>query len=209
MFTALRATSLTLAALLRQKLEDDPTLKVFFDSSSGGNMVVTLNTPQEMARPGEQGLSVWLYRIERDEQRLNAPRERIRVDQELHTPLPLRLHYLMAPIVESADTTAGPELEQAILGKVLQTLHDHPKVRGVDLKDDLAGTAIELTIRLEPQGLEEITRLWDALERSCQLCVSYEVGVVLIQPAREPLDIAPVEVVVPELGVASLLETSS
>ena len=65
MYTALRATSQTLAAYIRQRLEADPNLAPFFGSS--GTMVVSLNTPQEMTQPpAQQGVSVWLYRVIRD-----------------------------------------------------------------------------------------------------------------------------------------------
>lgn len=202
MYTALRATSLTMSHLLTQQLENDTNLRAFFSASAGGNMVVTLNTPQEMGQAGQEGLSVWLYRIERDEQRLNDPPRRVAFDRERRTPLPLRLHYLVAPIVDTNEVNgSGAELEQAILGKVLQTFYDYPKLRGTDLRDDFAGTTVELSVRLEPQGLEEITRVWDALDRSYQLCLSYEVSVVCIESAREEVDLAPVEVVIPEFGV--------
>ena len=65
MYTALRATSLTLANHLRQRLQADPTLALLFDPGLGGTMVVTLSTPQEMMRTNAEGLSVWLYRMGR------------------------------------------------------------------------------------------------------------------------------------------------
>ena len=200
MYTALRATSQTLAEYLRQRLESDSNLATFFDSALGGTMVVSLNTPQEMTENDAQGLSVWLYRVVRDEQRLNLPPERLDQNHLRRTPLPVRLHYLITPIAKS-NTGANPETEQAILGKVLQAFHDYPKLRGTHLQDDLEGTTVELNIRLEPMSLEEVTRVWDALDRSYQLSVSYEVSVVHIQSEREADDVAPVEVVLPEYGL--------
>ncbi len=58
MYTALRATSRTLAKFLETKFQADPLLSGFF----GGGMVVSLNTPQEMNEKPAEGLSVWLYR---------------------------------------------------------------------------------------------------------------------------------------------------
>jgi hypothetical protein len=201
MYTALRATSQTLAEYLRQRLEADANLGPFFSSSLGGTMVVSLNTPQQMADNDTEGLSVWLYRVVRDDQRLNAPPERIDGNQLRRTPLPVRLHYLVAPITGSG-AEASPETEQ------LQAFHDHPKLRGTDLQDDFRGTTVELNVRLEPLSLEEITRVWDALDRSYQLSVSYEVSVVYIYSEREPDDITPVEVVLPEFGLIVSSEES-
>ena len=194
MYTALRATSLTLAQYLRQLLQAD----LF----SGGTMDVYLKTPQEMTDNNAEGLSLWLYRLVRDEERLNAPPERLSNNQLKYPPLPVRLHYLITPMVisKSKDTHNG-EMEQAILGKVLQALHGHPTFSGVDLQDDLSGTNFELRVRLEPLSLEETTRIFDALEGPYQLSVSYEVSVVYIDAAIEPESISPVQVVMPEYGV--------
>ena len=198
MYTALTATSQTIAELLRQRLISE--LPSLFDSSSGGTMVVSLNTPQEMTENNASGLSIWLYRVARDDQRLNAPPERLDRKRLRRTPLPARLHYLITPIV-NGDNESGPENEQRILGKVLQTFHDHPKLRGTDLQGDLGGSTVELTVRLESLGLEEITRVWAALNRSYQLSVSYEVSVVYIDSELEPHDVSPVHVALPEYGL--------
>jgi hypothetical protein len=118
----------------------------------------------------------------------------------------VRLHYLVAPIVNQ-ETQASPETEQTILGKVLQSFHDHPKLHGIDLQGDFVGAMVELYIRLEPLDLEEITRVWDALDRSYQLSVSYEVSVVYLESEREPVDLTPVEVVLP--GYAVVVDSES
>jgi len=165
-------------------------------------MVVSLNTPQEMTQPpAQQGVSVWLYRVIRDEQRLNAPPERLGPNQLRYPPLPLCLHYLVTPVIDSNGNGAGPEVEQTVLGKVLQIFHDHPRLRGTDLRDDFSGTTVELHVRLEPLTLEEITRIWEGLHSSYQLSVSYEVSVVNIASAMEPESISPVQVALPEYGV--------
>lgn len=195
MFTALRAASVTLEEFLRQAFEAD--LPDLFVPAAGGAMQITLNTPEEM---NVNGVSVWLYRVVRDEQRLNAPPRRISPDQVLVDPLPLRLHYLITPIVDIADQ-ASPQSEQLILGKVLQAFHDTPQLRGNLLQDDFQGTELELTIRLETLSLEEITRVWEALQRAYQLSVSYEVSVVPIASAQPSRAVAPVQVIVGESGV--------
>jgi hypothetical protein len=197
MHTALRATSLTLAKFLEDRLKSDPGLSAFF---SVGNMVVSLNTPQEMKENNLEGLSVWLYRVIRDEERLNDPPRWLSPTQLQPPPLPVRLHYLITPITEKKQG-ASPETEQVILGKALQALHSRPRLRGMDLQDDFIGTEVELNVRLEALTLEEISRVWEALEGSYQLSVSYEVSVVNIASEREPEGVTPVEVVLPEYGL--------
>jgi Pvc16 N-terminal domain len=195
MYTALRATSRTLAKFLETKFQADPLLSGFF----GGGMVVSLNTPEEMNEKPAEGLSVWLYRVIRDEQRLNDPPVRLSPTELQPPPLPLRLHYLVTPV--TSERFGDPETEQIILGKVLQVFYSHPILRGIDLQAEFSGTEVELRMRLEPMSLEEITRVWDALEGSYQLSVSYEVSVVNITPELEPERVAPVEIAMPEYGL--------
>ncbi len=106
----------------------------------------------------------------------------------------------MTPIT---DRTApgSPETEQLILGKVLQVFYSHAILRGAVLQDEFIGTEVEIHMRLEPMGLEEITRVWEALHGPYQLSVSYEVSLVNICTLREPEQITPVDVPMPEYGV--------
>jgi hypothetical protein len=195
MYTALRATSRTLAKFLETKFQADLLLSGFF----GGGMVVSLATPQEMNEKPAEGLSVWLYRIIRDEQRLNDPPVRISVSELQPPPLPVRLHYLITPVTN--QQTGDPETEQLIVGKVLQLFHSQSVLRGTDLQAEFSGMEIELRVRLEPQSLEEITRVWEALEGSYQLSLSYEVSVVNIMPELEPEQVSPVMISMPEHGL--------
>src|SRR3954463_8156674 len=103
MFHALHATSLTLTTYLQTAIDADP----FFGASGhpwrDRNMKVRLQTPTEMtANMGPEGVSFWLYRVVRDEQRLNDPPLRISPTQLRPPPLPLRLHYLATPITNRA-----------------------------------------------------------------------------------------------------------
>jgi len=199
MYTALFATSQTLADFLQNRLENDPNLRTFFNSGLGGTMVVSLRNPEEMADKNEQGLSLWLYRITRDEDRLNDPPERITPSLFHEPPLPLRLHYLFTPVVD-VSVSNNSEIEQRVLGKVLQSLYGHPVFRGTDLSSDFSGTDAELRVRLEPMSVEDATRIWNALEQPYQLSMSYEVTLVNI--ASEIFESnTPVTEVIPEYGV--------
>lgn len=199
MYTALLATSQTLADFLQNRLENDPTLRTFFNAGVGGTMVVSLRNPEEMSEKHDQGLSLWLYRITRDEDRLNDPPQRVAPNLSEETPLPLRLHYLFTPVVDP-NTPNNPEIEQRVLGKVLQCLYGHPWFRGTDLSGDFSGTDAQLATRLEPMSLEDITRIWNALEQPYHLSVSYEVTLVNIDSEIFDSNV-PVTEVIPEYGV--------
>jgi hypothetical protein len=207
MMSAIRDCSLSLRELVEQGLRDDPQLSPYFDPADPmvdaiGTMEVTLDTPQEMEDGTTEGLSIWLYLLQRDEQTLNRPPRRISADQVEDRPLPLRLHYLVTPIVDRASRANASELEQLVLGKVLQLLHDDTSLAGALLRGALAGSGLEFFVRLEPLTLEEITRVWDALDEPYQLCVSFEVSVVPIQAAREARRVPDVRSLSSEVGVA-------
>jgi hypothetical protein len=202
MNTSIRAISLTLRDLVTEHLKTDVNLRVFFDPAGGGTMLVSLLAPEELGEKNE-GVSLWLYRIERDEQTLNLPPRRSARDRRLHQPLPLKLHYLVVPVVDVTQRQDGPELEQNIVGAVMQVLHDHSTLFGAALKGDLAGTAEEMHVRLEPLDLDQMSRMWEALDHSFQLCISYEVSVVPIDSALQPDTAAPVDVVLPTYAVVT------
>lgn len=199
MYTALLATSQTLQTFIQDRLENDLNLRTFFNSAFGGTMIVSLRNPEEMGERNEQGLSAWLYRVTRDEDRLNDPPERLSPFLSRRPPLPLRLHYLFTPVVDPT-TANNAEVEQSVLGKVLQSLHGHALFTGADLAGDFSGTSTEIRTRLEPMSLEDITRIWNALEQPYHLSVSYEATLVRID--SEVFDsVSPVLQAIPKYGV--------
>jgi hypothetical protein len=199
MYQSVIATSKTLQQLLEAQIKADPILFGLMSPFRVRGMKVLLNTPQEMTDGNHEGLSVWLYRIVRDDQRLNDPPTRPTPFTIKRPPLPLRLHYLVTPMTTRTND-GDPETEQYLMGKVLQIFHSRPRVRGADLKAELAGTDAELNVRLESLSLDEISRVWEALEGSYQLSVSYEVSVIDIASAIEPEGVSPVTIVLPEYG---------
>jgi Pvc16 N-terminal domain len=203
MYLVMRATGRTLADIVLADVMADPDLRPHFDPVLGGNHQVSLNTPAEMAVANVQGISLWLYRVIRDDQRLNAPPTREARDRLRPTPLPLRLFYLVAPVVtiDNANPAVSPELEQALLGKVMQLFYERPILRGADLRDVLTGTAAEVAVRLETLTLEELARIWNALQRPYQLSVSYEVTIASIVPRAAPDVVSPVTVAMPGYSV--------
>src|SRR5438552_2152232 len=77
-------------------------------------------------------------------------------------------------------------------GEALLSMYAHAILAGADLRAELRGTEATLRVRLEQLDLDQISRVWDGLEGSFQLSVSYEVSLVDINTAREPDSRAPV-----------------
>lgn len=209
MFQALHATSETLLTFLQTQIDGDPFFGIPGHPWRDRNMRVRLQTPAEMVQnQGQEGLSFWLYRVIRDEERLNDPARRVSPTQLCPPPLPMRLHYLVTPLTRRQNQ-GDPDTEQYVLGKVLQLFHSKPMFRGADLQGQFAGTGTELFVRLETLSLEEITRVWEGLEGSYQLSVSYEVSLVDIDSVLEPESVTPVRVALPEFGLATLVTASA
>src|SRR4029077_12214792 len=128
--------------------------------------------------------------------------ERIAADLLRRPPIPLHLHYLMVPVTFEGTGGGAPDVEQTIMGRVIQALHSRPILRGTDFANtDLEGTDTELHIHLESLVLDELSRIWDAIEGSFQLAVSYEVAVVNVDAALEPDRVAPVQIALPEMAL--------
>lgn len=181
-FTAIRAVSKTLQLLLQDAITNSPDPQV-------QGVPIELASPRELrdaaTNAAVNAVSLWLYRVARNADLLNAPPERVD-DVLTRQPLPVNLYYLVAPITATSDN------EQALLGKVLQVFADHTILGGTDLQDDLEGETTELRLTFETLTLEELTRIWTSLGEPYQLSASYRVQVVRIDSALAPIEVRPV-----------------
>jgi hypothetical protein len=160
---------------------------------------VHLLSPKEMRESQNQktGVSLWLYRIARNPDLLNAPPRRISATEVSHYPMPLDLHFLVTPLMQK------PEDEQTLLGRVVQLFNDSAILRGAVLQGALAGSGQEFRLMLETLTLEELTRVWGALMESYQLSLSYMVQLVMVDSPRAAMQDSPV--LVRETTVAQIL----
>ena len=94
---------------------------------------------------------------------LGGPAQRIPVQ-----PLPLTLYYLVTAYSATSSTN-----EQRAMSAVLKYFHDRPTI-DLDDADD------EITLTIEPQTIDEVGRLWQALSAPMRLSTVYRVSVVFI-----------------------------
>lgn len=201
MSAALLAASQTLQSVLLARFQEDPVLRPLFPPI--GASVVSLASPDGMVQLQETGVSVWLYRLARDEQRLNQPPRRLPPNLTRSVPLPLRLHYLLTPMMRGTGGDPAPETDQQVIGTILRIFHDRPLLAGADLAGALAGTAGELAVRLESADIEQIARIWDTLDEPYRTSLCYEVGLVEVESARPDSVGPPVMASLPGLGLAT------
>jgi hypothetical protein len=166
-YTSLAAVSLALQKLLEGEITDssDPQLN---------GVKVFLYSPKRMKDENENGISLWLYRVNREPDTLNRPPERIGPNRLRAQPLPLTLHFLITPVL------GEPRDEQSVLGKIVQVLHDHGIIGGAQAGPVLGADGTELHIALDGLTLEELARVWDVLKEPYQLSVCYVVQTVSI-----------------------------
>lgn len=173
-FPVVSAVSATLRDLLLAHFLDsgDPAL---------ATVDVFLSSPPELLEAETAvGVSMWMYRVTRNEFTLNHPPPPVADSAFAFQPLPIDLHYLVTPLSDD------PGDEQDLMGRILQTFNDHAVVRGTDLAEELAGSGHELRITLDALSLEDVTRVWNALQQPYSLSVPYQVSVVSVDSAHEP-----------------------
>jgi Pvc16 N-terminal domain len=142
---------------------------------------VSLANPTETAAQSHQRISLWLYRITENEFLKNLPA----AEPGRVSSLALDLHYLVTPF------TGNAENDQVLLGRVLQALHENASVYVSRPADPVVE---EIRVVFSRLPLEEVTRIWEALQEPYRLSVCYLVRVVRIDAERLRADAPVVEV---------------
>jgi hypothetical protein len=121
-------------------------------------------------------LMIFLFEAKEDPSQRNRRREREAVPATgiltRRPPMAALLRYLLIP-------WSGDRLtDQRILGRTMQVLYDHAILAGPQLEGGLAGTSEALKVTLAPLTLEELYRVWHAVQKPYRLSLTYEVRVV-------------------------------
>src|SRR6266404_3258863 len=186
--SVIAAVTGALVNILTNRFSSDPSL-------SGVNVT---SFPIDKARNGtntnSNQLNLYLYQTLPNAgwRNLDSPGV-VRPGENGNPPLALNLYYLFTSFgVDNSEI-----LSQRILGAAMSVLHDRPLLDATDLKSALPGIdpgdQIE-RVRFSPQplSLEEISKLWTALQTQYRLSTTYLATVVLIdsqQPTKSPLPV--------------------
>lgn len=137
-----------------------------------GNNDIVLTNPQDEA--ADITLSIWLYHVCPNEHLRNFPNVRVQNQNfDQLTPLPLDLCYLLTPLKK--DETAN----QVTLGRALQVLYDN-----AILTLNAGPNVEELHISICQRSIEELAKVWEAVQKPYRLSVCFEVRVVRIDSQR-------------------------
>ena len=163
----LAAVSSGLQRILWNSFKADDTVKALVGSEEA---IVFLN-PTQTARDSGNRVSLWLYLIAENEFTKNTPPLRVTDGQEQFPPLALDLYYLLTPFGPSG------EADLLILGRAMQALYDSARTT---LINTAAQVAEDLSINLFRRTLDELSRVWEALQEPYRLSVCYQVRITRV-----------------------------
>jgi len=156
--------------------QNDPAI---FPQVVPGMATIVFSNPTETLQNNANRLSLWLYRIEENEFIKNQPMVRRDGNGDqlnlAYPPLSLDLSYLITP------TTGNPEQDLLLLGRTMQVLYENSVLVLSNPQEDVQE---ELKIILGRISLEELTRIWEALNEPYRLSVCYRVRVTQVDSER-------------------------
>jgi hypothetical protein len=124
--------------------------------------------------------SLWLYQVLPNEHLRNAAPVRKRDGNddtaEVYPPLAINLLYLLTP-------STGSDLgDQQVLGRALQVFHDQSILLMQSTQPP--NNTDELHVSLAPRTVEELAKVWEAMQQPYRLSVCYEIRVARIDSLR-------------------------
>lgn len=151
--------------------------------------VTTLPPDQAHKNVTKDRINLFLYQAAMSAAWRNAdvPRQ-LKPGESGYPPLPLSLSYLLTAYSDKSETQS-----QQALGQAMSVLHDHPLLDAAFIEDatatevpgsDLHQQVERVRITLQPEPLEELSKLWTAFQTHYRTSVAYQVSVVLIESAR-------------------------
>lgn len=137
---------------------------------------IVLQSPHGLA---DKMLSVFLYRVVENAHTKNQPTGLGKGGRVRKAPLTLELHFMITPHYDDANA------RHALLGRVMSILYDHPVLAVADPVDALGAAREEVRIVLNSVPLDEMARVWEALQESYQLSVCYIARVAILDSTIE------------------------
>jgi hypothetical protein len=144
-------------------------------------LTVTLDSPADLKSDnGEfQKINLFLYQVQEHGFTKNQPPYSVDAGTQQMPPLTLRLYYLLTPYA------SDPASAHKVLGHAMQIFYDNGLVAESKMTETLRLATDKLAIVLLSAKLEDLTRIWNALQTPYRLSVCYEVRVVPIESTRQ------------------------
>lgn len=174
-YTVIAELGDSLVSVLFSEMNSDPQISSLIDSLDR----ISLESPADLEKNNSVRLSMYLYRIMENPYTKNRfPVEGVGAQQR-KPPLTLDLYYVLTPMIGT------PREQQIVLGKAMQILYDRAILKGADLSGSLSAQGEEVRVVLNPVPLEELTRVWQALEIPYRLSVCYVARVAMVDSEQQ------------------------
>lgn len=138
---------------------------------------VTLDSPAELknATGSYEKINLYLYQVVEHAHTKNQPPQALDDGTLQYPPLTLELHYLLTPY--ASDTLSAHK----VLGHAMRIFYENAIVAAAKLPEPLRLITDKLAIVLVSSKIEDLTRIWNALQTPYRLSVCYSVRVVPIE----------------------------
>ncbi|HWA72755.1 MAG TPA: DUF4255 domain-containing protein [Polyangiaceae bacterium] len=174
-YRVIRDVGESLVKYLYTAMSTDPQSSAIIDSE---DKISQLSPKEIKDANADTTLSVYLYRVVENPFTKNQfPIGGAGSGSRL-PPLSLDLNYMITPLMKE------PADRQIVLGKVMQLLYDGALLEGANLVPPLSGLDEPVRLVLNSVPLEEITKVWQAMELDYKLSVCYVARVTFIDSER-------------------------
>lgn len=127
---------------------------------------------------GIKKVNLYLYQVLENPFAKNQPWKSTNKERQQYPPLALNLYYLLTPY------STEPLDSHELLGESMKIFYDNSIMGQNRLPEALRLTVEQLSISLCPLKIEELTRIWNALQSPYRLSAAYEVKIVLVESDR-------------------------
>jgi hypothetical protein len=167
------------------------TLRSLLEESLGAEIPgisVTSKAPDKahLGLEGQTQLNVFLFQASINAAWRNRPvPSQVKPGEVGYPPLALNLYYVITAYAPEDDEIACHK----VLGKAMSFLHDHPELGPDEITLVMPGSELQNQIervRITPHilSLEDLSKLWSALQTQYRLSMMYHASVVLIESTR-------------------------
>jgi Pvc16 N-terminal domain len=129
--------------------------------------------PEVSRTDGTNVLTLYLLHVGRDPYWRNTPVSGSRAQGNVSQPLSLNLSYLLTSYAD-----ANWMLEQQLMSIALSRFHAEPI---------FTNSAMEFTVTVEADSIEEMSRLWQAITAPIRLSAMFRVAVIFLAPLQPPV----------------------
>lgn len=137
---------------------------------------VTLDSPAHLNESGDyKRINLYLYQILENPYSKNQTWLTINSGEKQYPPMALNLYYLLTPYASDAKSA------HEVLSHSIRIFYNNSIINGDRLAGSLRSVIEQLSLVICPMKLEELTRIWNALQTPYRLSVCYEVRIVMIE----------------------------